>query len=450
MRVVAAGLLVVLVVAANQTSLGTAPQTPSQAQPAPRFKAGVDLVVVDVSVLDRDRRPVRGLAASDFTLLEDGRPQRIQTFSAVDMPDIVEPRAPWMREVAPDVRKNEDDAGSRIILIVLDDAAAIGAKAIPNVKEAASAIIDNLEPGDLAAVVFTSDRRGGQEFTYDRVRLRAAVNKFAGAIPGGAQAELARRYVPITLRELAESMGNLPQRRKALFLISTFTLDPESLEPNVVVNNGKAGLPLERRYEAQLIREFVASAQRANVNVYGINPYKLAAPEPQREDPLLAALEDRVPEVKLVDDPSRYTDDFLAAISYDTGGFPITGTNDVNGPLAQAFRENRSYYLLGYAPSNARAEGRFRRVTVRVNRPGVMVRAREGYFELHTDKKKRAVAPSSPLTSALAGVVKSQFACKSARASLSSCRRHAAASSLVGTAMAARSCCNCLTSRTVI
>jgi len=50
------------------------------------FRAGVDLVQVDVSVLDKERRPVRGLTAADFTLLEDGKPRTIAAFSAVDLP----------------------------------------------------------------------------------------------------------------------------------------------------------------------------------------------------------------------------------------------------------------------------------------------------------------------------------------------------------------------------
>ena len=48
------------------------------------FRTGVDIVQVDVSVLDRDRRPVRGLAAADFTILEDGQERPVVAFSAVD------------------------------------------------------------------------------------------------------------------------------------------------------------------------------------------------------------------------------------------------------------------------------------------------------------------------------------------------------------------------------
>ncbi len=78
---------------------------PVAQQPPPTFRTGVEAVVLDVSVLDKDRRPVRGLTAADFTILEDGKPHDIRTFKAIDMEDVVETLpAPWLREVAPHPR----------------------------------------------------------------------------------------------------------------------------------------------------------------------------------------------------------------------------------------------------------------------------------------------------------------------------------------------------------
>ncbi len=88
----------------------------------PQFRSGVDLVHLDVSVLDKDRRPVRGLTAADFSVFEEGRAQTISAFSAVDLPDPEPPATPWMRDVAPDVRRNTTIADRRLIVIVMDDA----------------------------------------------------------------------------------------------------------------------------------------------------------------------------------------------------------------------------------------------------------------------------------------------------------------------------------------
>src|SRR5919106_162643 len=92
-----------------------------QAQRPPRFRTGVDVVELDVTVLDRNRRPVRGLTAADFTVIEDGQPQEIVAFEAIDLPIPDPASAAWLRDVAPDVRSNEV-TGGRLLVIVLDDA----------------------------------------------------------------------------------------------------------------------------------------------------------------------------------------------------------------------------------------------------------------------------------------------------------------------------------------
>ena len=85
--------------------LAGAALAPDQSAPAPpqtTFRAGVDIVDVDVSVLDRHRLPIRGLSAADFTVLEDGKPRPIVAFSSVDLPTRVRPTAPWLDDIAPD------------------------------------------------------------------------------------------------------------------------------------------------------------------------------------------------------------------------------------------------------------------------------------------------------------------------------------------------------------
>ena len=55
--------------------------------PSPQFRATTDLIRLDVSVLDRDRQPVRDLTAGDFTVLENGSRQQVESFAAVDLPE---------------------------------------------------------------------------------------------------------------------------------------------------------------------------------------------------------------------------------------------------------------------------------------------------------------------------------------------------------------------------
>src|SRR3954462_3414297 len=89
------------------SSAAQLPQTP-----APTFRVGVDAVQLDVSVLDRDRRPVRGLTAADFTVLEDGKPRRIVAFSAIELPPMPAAVTPSGADtVPPDVVSNAEPQG---------------------------------------------------------------------------------------------------------------------------------------------------------------------------------------------------------------------------------------------------------------------------------------------------------------------------------------------------
>jgi hypothetical protein len=72
-------------------------------------------------------------------------------------------------------------------------------------------------------------------------------------------------------------------------------------------------------------------------------------------------------------------EDGLAAVEVDELGFAIHGTNDLGRGLVRVAAEGRIYYILGYVPSAQAKPGSYRRIEVRVPRPGLKVRARPGY-----------------------------------------------------------------------
>src|SRR6266550_5858038 len=86
-------------------ALLTAIQTPPQ---TPTFRSTVQLVHVDASVLDDQRRPIHGLTIADFTVLENGSPRPVRTFVEISGSD-PDPSAPsWAREAGPDVHSNAE------------------------------------------------------------------------------------------------------------------------------------------------------------------------------------------------------------------------------------------------------------------------------------------------------------------------------------------------------
>jgi hypothetical protein len=163
-RTIATSLCVVFVAAIVTITATGAPggQDPAPEQP-PTLRVRTELVELDVTVLDRDARPVSGLTAADFTVLEDGVPQALVAFVPIEVPTWTGIEPAWVRDIGPDVATNRSDA-RRAVVVILDD---FQVRWDPGVTRTAKAIasraIGELGPADLAAVVYTFDRRKGQE-----------------------------------------------------------------------------------------------------------------------------------------------------------------------------------------------------------------------------------------------------------------------------------------------
>ena len=153
--------------------------------PEVTFKVEVNYVEEDVRVVDRDGNFVRGLKQEDFQVLEDGKPQKVQTFGMVDIPN-TRPRkplflAPDALPIEPDVAVNKQVLDGRLYLIVLDDyhVAPLRSQNVRNL--ARRFVLEKLGPDDQAAVVVTSGlTRASQDFTQNRRLLVEAIDNFLG------------------------------------------------------------------------------------------------------------------------------------------------------------------------------------------------------------------------------------------------------------------------------
>jgi hypothetical protein len=127
-------------------------------------------------------------------------------------------------------------------------------------------------------------------------------------------------------------------------------------------------------------REAIGAATRANVAIYSIDPRGLTAMGDEGIE-LTAPPED--PSLRLnaqgLQDELRLSQDSLRVFADETGGFAAVNSNDFAKAFDRVVRDNSAYYVLGYYSTNERRDGRFRKVSVRVGRPGLDVRARKGY-----------------------------------------------------------------------
>ena len=384
--------LVVLVVASALAAAASAQQAPSSQQ---IFRAGTDVARLAVRVLDKQRRPVRGLTAADFTVVINNVPQPIVGVFEEDISGPVHVTAPWLRDVASDVATNAV-ANPRLIVIVLDDALLGNSLngspwSLKQSKAVARAIIDELGPSDLAAVVFTGDNRAPQDFTNDRARLIDAVERFHdSAIPP----YLAGLYSLQTMRRTIDYLKDVPSLATAIFWITPGRgLDRDALIPRAV---GPGSGMAAREEELTLLEKFgrlVGDYQIASVPVFPISNRGLEAPTVGRDGTI------RMPG----SGASHMLDDIAAA----TGGRSIVNTNAPAAAVPNLFRELNNRYIVGYRVTHPEADGRYRRLEVRVNRRDVIVDPSERMFLAPTKKQLEAAArgKSSPTTQALSGLI---------------------------------------------
>jgi hypothetical protein len=143
------------------------------------------------------------------------------------------------------------------------------------------------------------------------------------------------------------------------------------------------------------MRATIAAATRAGVSFYGVDARGVGAGLDEAIDATLDADFQKESGMQGVMTATRRSQDFLRTMSSETGGFAVVNQNDLNGAFSKIIQENSSYYLLGYYPSNDRRDGKFRKVTVRVRRPGVEIRHRVGYAAPRGRASNRDTAASA-------------------------------------------------------
>jgi hypothetical protein len=108
----------------------------------------------------------------------------------------------------------------------------------------------------------------------------------------------------------------------------------------------------------------------------------------------------------------RQRHETLKTAALDTDGLAVMDSNDINAGLQRVVTDLSTYYLLGYSSTNAKPDGRYRTIRVRVKRPGVEIRARKGYQAPTAEEvaKRAALAEALPSADPEADAVKKAVA----------------------------------------
>jgi hypothetical protein len=206
------------------------------------------------------------------------------------------------------------------------------------------------------------------------------------------------RSVMATVRKLADFMAGVRGRRKAVLLIG------EGVDYDIFEAVGQLGSTASS--VIQDTHDAIAAATRGNVSLYTIDPRGLAS---GTEDLIgvSSTLDDQGVGSSSIMSEQRRAQDSLRVLAANTGGFAAVNRNDMDTAFDRIVAENSSYYMLGFYATNPRRDGRFRKLEVRVKRPGLRVRSRSGYYEARGRAPAPAAAAAGGLTPAVAGALSS-------------------------------------------
>jgi VWFA-related protein len=407
-------------------------------QAPPTFPAQTELVTVDVVALGPDGKPVSGLKRDDFVVKEDGRPQTITAFEAVEatVPALQSPStvasAPSQARVATNVA---GPPTRRTFAIVFDDLH-IGDLDIEQARRAVEMFVErDVRSGDRLVLFTTSDARywattrGGTDDAfmqalrrvksherradpfkpfpmthYEAMRIEEAndeqvmglVQRRLGVcapVGGGAPSRSGGRAgqaggqdePPIRHCRDAAEVYALERGR----LASTLRIVREVIRSLAPVAGRKSmvlvttGFPVDP--SLNVFREVRDQAARVNVALTYLDPRGLPTGPPL----FSAAVKTgglAGPDVGLTIALWRMNEEGPKALAEETGGL-VLQTNDLVSGLERVADESRVTYLLGYEPTNEKRDGRYRKLKVEVRRPGLQVRARAGYFSAKGSEK---------------------------------------------------------------
>jgi Ca-activated chloride channel family protein len=294
--------------------------------PAPVFRSRTDLVTITATITDRSSRRVTGLRREDFTITEDGTPQEIAFFGT------------------------GDDTPASIGLVV--DVSGSMVDKIDDVRDALVHFIGTLTAGDEVFITSFADSVDVDiEFTRDADRLRRAVR---GLRANGGTA----LYDAVI--DGVERLARGSHQKKALLIVS------DGNDTNSAASRREAERAVVR--SETLVYAFgIGHGARGSFghDLLGHDRFG-RAPARQADAVDLGVLRDFA-------EPSGGRAYLLEDAHRD-------GRDLIDEAVAEMASELRQQYTLGYYPTSATADGKFRRVQVRVSKPDIRVRTREGYW----------------------------------------------------------------------
>jgi VWFA-related protein len=354
------------------------PQPGSAAQkPGQPFTLSVTtrVVVIDVVVVDKKGNLVRrsDLTRDDFTIYEDGKPQRVRSFETPSAHAMPASENAIVNSAA-DLRKIGD---APVTILVLDE---LNSR-FEDMSFSRNAMIKYLqsqppvlkEPTVLMIAMNTTFQQV-HDYTQDRDALIQVVKKHMPEYPwrmmnsgkGGPGAAERMAQVLAALQQISQASIGTPGRKNLIWVGNGFPSSDLTLLDPVTANTIETAV---KRVTNRMLA--------ARITMFSIDPTPGST----------STLEVDTPEDMALSQNENYSDPFgdagisFSTLAPSTGGKAFRGRNDINNEIGEGIASGSFYYTMSYTPSNASTDAaQYRKIQIRMKDPSLHATTRDGYY----------------------------------------------------------------------
>ncbi|HEY0262979.1 MAG TPA: VWA domain-containing protein [Granulicella sp.] len=363
------------------------------------LKVQSDIVLTNVVVRDKKTgEVVKGLKASDFTILENGKPQSIASFdyqnvdaaAALRDQTTVTGKASIADLLDPHLAANTGQLRDHRLIVMFFDLSSMQPEDVDRAVQSAQDYINKkMQPADLVSVVsLDTGLSMDQDFTGDKAALLKAVGAyngtegagFANGNEGGNSGGTADDASSFTADD---SEYNSLNTDRELYAIRSIAKSLERVDQRKSLLYFSGGLTRQGIENQASLRAATNEAVKANMAIYSVDSRGLEALPPVGNASTgslrgTAAYSGGAMQSQL--DSNFGSQEVLATLSSDTGGKAFFDSNDFGPAFQQIQHDTEAYYILGFRSANPARDGAYRHLTVKLNRGDAKLDYRPGYY----------------------------------------------------------------------
>jgi VWFA-related protein len=405
--------LAFIVVAGSMSAMQMTAQDQNPPQPDSQasytLKVDSDLVLTNVVVRDKKTgEVVRGLTANDFQIQENGKPQKIISFDFQS----VDQAAP-LNEATVTGKSGNTIMGSmnrsatstelrnHRLIVMFFDITSMQPEDLERAQDAARNYINHqMQAADLVAVVsLDSSLSLDRDFTANKQLLLNAVNAYSGTQGAGFESgatSTTNQVEDTTAFTADEQEYNDVNTDRELFAFADIAHSLAYINEKKSLLYFSGGIQRDGIENQASLHAAINAAVRANLSIYSVDARGLEAISPLGDASTGSlrgtgayngsALQNNL-------DSNFNTQEVLATLSSDTGGKAFLDSNDFSPAFLRIQQDTSAYYVIGFRSTDTQKDGRYRRLTIKINRPNLKLEYRPGYYApadfRHANKDER-------------------------------------------------------------